>query len=110
MSPNERIYAADLATLLGKTERTARRTLETLEQEHGSAVVRRDGRERFTTHAELLRLGVVRAPATEQHYDGAKLMAALRRQLADIAALVARVDAIDDRVTDLSVRLAHALA
>jgi len=110
MNPNQRIYASDLAKLLGKTERTARRLLESLEVTHGAAVVRREGRERYATRTELERVGVLSAREREHESESAKLMNAVRRLLSDIAALVERVDALDLRVTDLAVRVAHVRA
>lgn len=109
MSPNQRIYAADLADLLGKTERTVRRMFEQLEEKHGALVIRHDGRERYTTREQLERVGVlgVRQPEPAMPYDGKKLMAAFRRLMSDVAAVMARVDEFDERLTNLSVRVAH---
>jgi uncharacterized protein (UPF0216 family) len=104
MQSTQRLYAIDVAKLYGKTERTARRMLEELEEKHGPAVVRRDGRERYTTREALEDAGAL---ASKASYDPAKLLAALRRLLSDVAAMATRVDQLDDRITDLSVRLAH---
>ena len=107
MEPTKRLYADDLAKLLGKTERTARRMLETLEAKHGAAVVRRDGRERYSTQSDLERVNALDTTDREPRYDAAKLMASLRRLLSDVAALAVRVDALDERITDVSVQLVH---
>lgn len=104
MESTRRLYAADLAKLLRKSPLTARRMLIELEEKHGATVVRRDGRERYTTREALGRVDAL-GPSVRGAHDETKLMALLRRLVSDVAALATRVSELDERVTDLSVRL-----
>ncbi len=106
MESTQRIYAAELAKLIGKTERTARRTLEALEEKHGSAVVRRDGPERYTTLSDFERVTATQSPRPKASCE-AKLMMALRRVLSDVAAAVARIDELEVRLAELGGNIAR---
>ena len=106
MESTQRIYAADLAKLLGKSPLTARRMLIELEEKHGAAVVRRDGRERHTTMAALERVNALGGQGRTS-YDEHKVISLLRRMLSETSALAAHVRELDERVTDLSVRFAR---
>lgn len=108
MEPTELVCAKELATIIGQSEKSARRLLADLEKKHGAKAVTRVGRERCTTWGALERYTVFKRDGGEElSFDVGKLMSTLRRVLSQIAEFATRLGEYESDVSDLRVRVAQ---
>jgi predicted ArsR family transcriptional regulator len=104
VEPVNRIYADDLAKIMKKTSRTARRMLEELETKHGEQAVRYEGRERYTWWDALEQFTHLRRDQA-QSFNVAKLITTIRRLLSNVGEHDKLLVELESRIQDIEVRL-----
>ena len=104
MEGSNRIYAAELAHIMGNSVWTARRFLADLEREHGDAAVGRSGRELYTTWPALEQVTPLRREPSSFEQ---KVINAHRRVFAALARLEERIVQIETDMAELRTRVAR---